>query len=324
MAQLRKCSLENTTISNILEEGMQELIPTKKIDNFPLQFTKYFSGSRVPNFIIIYATKLHFDWQLLKCLGICIDGILADAFPEMRYEMKKSVHLKKVFFEKGNLLKEWQKGESVPLGNFLAEVDSKAKAIDFQAIFKENLVGQGHLKSADAPFLFDFLNQNNTFENTLKEIEKQMQSPKNKLILNIQKNCVKLTFKNLSFAEQKQILKEIDNDLKEVVTSEPQFAEFQHDIKGLLSGLIKRNDSKKNYNNFTIEDTDNYMDLFLSGTEVEGSCQRVDGDSNLNKCLMAYVFDGKNRLLAVKDKENDRCKKHLPYIMGWQRARPLH
>jgi hypothetical protein len=51
----------------------------------------------------------------------------------------------------------------------------------------------------------------------------------------------------------------------------------------------------------TIVDTEDAEDLFLCGTEVDGSCQRVDADTNLNKCLMGYVLDGKIRLIAVKD-----------------------
>lgn len=54
---------------------------------------------------------------------------------------------------------------------------------------------------------------------------------------------------------------------------------------------------------YKIIDTEDAEDLFLCGTEVDGSCQRVDGDSTLNKCLMAYVLDGKIRLIAVKNEE---------------------
>ncbi len=52
---------------------------------------------------------------------------------------------------------------------------------------------------------------------------------------------------------------------------------------------------------FTVIDTDDWQDLFLSGTEVLGSCQRIDGSPHLNQCLLAYILDGKNRMLAVKD-----------------------
>ncbi|VHO02610.1 hypothetical protein [Candidatus Rhabdochlamydia sp. T3358] len=48
-------------------------------------------------------------------------------------------------------------------------------------------------------------------------------------------------------------------------------------------------------------DSDDWQDLFLSGTEVLGSCQRIDEDPSFNVCLMAYVLDGKNRILCIKD-----------------------
>ena len=37
------------------------------------------------------------------------------------------------------------------------------------------------------------------------------------------------------------------------------------------------------------------------GTEVCNSCQRIDGKAIYNKCLLAYILDGKNKLIAVKD-----------------------
>lgn len=57
-----------------------------------------------------------------------------------------------------------------------------------------------------------------------------------------------------------------------------------------------------------VVDTDDPQDLFLCGTEVDGSCQRIDGDSNVNKGLIAYILDGKNRLVAVKDKESGKIQ----------------
>jgi hypothetical protein len=50
--------------------------------------------------------------------------------------------------------------------------------------------------------------------------------------------------------------------------------------------------------------TDDWQDLFLLGTEGGGSCQRIDGDPNLSKCLLAYCLDGKNSIIAVKDQQD--------------------
>lgn len=60
-------------------------------------------------------------------------------------------------------------------------------------------------------------------------------------------------------------------------------------------------ESEDEYAGWTIEDTDDFGDLFLCGTEILGSCQHIQGDPESSKCLLAYVEDGKNRLLAIKD-----------------------
>ena len=52
-----------------------------------------------------------------------------------------------------------------------------------------------------------------------------------------------------------------------------------------------------------IQTTDAWEDLILLGTEVSNSCQRIDGDPKLNKCLLAYILDGKNKPMIVRDSE---------------------
>jgi hypothetical protein len=52
-----------------------------------------------------------------------------------------------------------------------------------------------------------------------------------------------------------------------------------------------------------IIDGEDYQDLFLSGTEVMGSCQSVYAQKNTNKALLGFVLDGKVKMLAIKDLE---------------------
>jgi hypothetical protein len=53
--------------------------------------------------------------------------------------------------------------------------------------------------------------------------------------------------------------------------------------------------------NHRIVFTDNHWDLFMCGTDVLGSCQRVDGEPSLNKCLISYLLSGKNKYLCIQD-----------------------
>lgn len=55
-------------------------------------------------------------------------------------------------------------------------------------------------------------------------------------------------------------------------------------------------------------DTDEMQDLLLCGTEIDGSCQRIDGNPANTKGLIAYVLDGKNRMLAIKDKKTGKIQ----------------
>lgn len=50
-----------------------------------------------------------------------------------------------------------------------------------------------------------------------------------------------------------------------------------------------------------IIDTDEAEDILLCGDEVLGSCQRLNGNPNLNKGLLGYLLNGQTRMVAVKD-----------------------
>lgn len=51
----------------------------------------------------------------------------------------------------------------------------------------------------------------------------------------------------------------------------------------------------------SIIDSEEWQDLFLCGTEVQSSCQAVNGDADKNKCLMGYCLDGKCRVICIKE-----------------------
>ncbi|MDN3508191.1 MAG: hypothetical protein P0S94_04650, partial [Simkaniaceae bacterium] len=72
--------------------------------------------------------------------------------------------------------------------------------------------------------------------------------------------------------------------------------EFANDLAGLT---IQFQTKIKAGQVVTIVDTDDWEDLLLCGTEVSESCQRIDGNV-INKCLLAYIMDGKNRMIAIK------------------------
>nr|NGX58757.1 hypothetical protein [Chlamydiota bacterium] len=92
----------------------------------------------------------------------------------------------------------------------------------------------------------------------------------------------------------KEVLKTIEAELRK---SHPR-SEFLHDLQELKQRFKSEDRITED---LTIVNSDDPLDLFLCGTEVGGSCQRVGGSVGMNKCLMGYVVDGKHRIIAIKD-----------------------
>lgn len=74
------------------------------------------------------------------------------------------------------------------------------------------------------------------------------------------------------------------------------------------SALIPAFEDLKKTKKSMVIDSEDWQDLFLSGTEVGGSCQHVLESPHENKCLLANVLDGKIRILCVKDEPNGSIK----------------
>jgi hypothetical protein len=62
-------------------------------------------------------------------------------------------------------------------------------------------------------------------------------------------------------------------------------------------------------------DSDDWQDLFLCTTEVGGSCLSLTSSENKNRALLAYVMDGKNRVLAVKDAQGKIVTRALVRVL---------
>ena len=93
--------------------------------------------------------------------------------------------------------------------------------------------------------------------------------------------------------------------------------EFYNDVKGIMESLTKHKESTEEY---TLVNTDRFDLMLLSGTQVQGSCQRIDGSPSLNKCLLAYLVDGKNRLIAIKDKKGNIVARSI-FRLLWDKTK---
>lgn len=73
---------------------------------------------------------------------------------------------------------------------------------------------------------------------------------------------------------------------------------------------------------FIAEDSDHWQDFLLLGTEVEGSCLRIDGNPEKSKCILAGL-DGKNRIITVKNSEGKmRARAFLRLMWDTEKKSP--
>jgi hypothetical protein len=326
--------LEKTTLSDskdifspILLELFRNLIPINSFENFDELYVKHFANARIPNYIIIYAARLQSlspeDKQpVLAALSTCIEKMFNETLPEERYN--EHVHLQTVFSGREKLLEQWKRGEKIDLINFLSLSNSSGQQqIDFLNILKQKILVDKHLGTdkGQVGHLMGFLEGSCTAEEALERIEQEKKLTENPVSpdtqalciqLDIQALCIQLALSQESLKTQ-EILKSLQAQLRRV----PYADAFKNDVTS-----FSQKPSTIKYDKWTLVDTDDPQDLFLCGTEVGGSCQRIDDNLSLNKCLLAYVMDGKIRVLAVKDASGRIVARHVLRIL-WDGNQPV-
>lgn len=274
-----------------------------ELKNHAEKYDSHFNKSRDPSAFLVYANKIdklsHSEMkQNMRDLYI---SILEDRLPELRYTSAPGDHLSTIFSWGKSLKETWIQGSY----SQLLEEECSEKEEDsltdmnvhrylFQKICIDN-----HLSNVEFAILANYLKQ----KSRKKDEEKQSLSSGNK-----DKDPNKIQFQNelISFIEiandplkRRTALSNVIRLAKEILSGNHQFVRDLLDLEKEFQAEGK----KIRYNGWRVVDTDNWEDLLLSGTEVIGSCQHIHGDVSLNKCLLNYIVDGKNRIVALKDAE---------------------
>lgn len=291
---------------------------------------------------------------LINCLKQYLQSVLDGGFEEIRYERVKNKHLQTVFPENAQkLFESWKKGDVRPLEEMLSSTHEKhfpGLKVDFEEVMLENLVYIRDISCMEYVdhFLKAAPGQERSLINTklglaikqqkieLREKIPEMDTSLLQHLLFAQ--CIiDLARQKISFSKQifqnidqlkkfevdyrrktNEIMKKIDKicELAKVICPD---TEFLTNVEGLYAQIPKVVKAGS-YKNWTITDTDNPQDLILCGTEVIGSCQRVNGNIELNKCLPAYLLDGKNRILVIKD-DSGRIRLRAIWRILWDSAK---
>lgn len=309
--------------SKIFQNSFLKHIPIKNVSDFDQKYAKTFGAYRSNDLLFVYAGGLKNSVNpVLGTLATCVENILKGTFKKERYSNSK--HLETVFKNRQNLKNDWMTGAKkiLNLGTNESTAEQKGEE-DYSKFFIDKIITGKHLDASKYPLIHKYLtaseNDKGSIEGRLDdEVKKQREEQKavinntalekkdraNQLkevtgrikTLELQKSIMSLVkAKDLSRDEQLSALKNI----KTMLASVDKFSKLTESIDGLIKSFDVKTVPKQKMA-MTIVDTDDPWDLFLCGTEVEGSCQHVSGGSK-NEGLLAYLLDGKHRLIAIKD-----------------------
>ncbi|MEI6242267.1 MAG: hypothetical protein WCP39_02550 [Chlamydiota bacterium] len=308
-------NVQNVPIEEIFLRLFQHAFNLDAYSNVEPKYENTFATFRQPHGIFSYRGKLLTlsEPALMSCFYQCVGSVLEGTFQKERYDLVKNPHLKNLFQDRPQLLEKWKKGISQPLMNPM-EAGSSSRPFEFLDFLKQKILGDKHLDPNLYPFLASFLveesKRKEILQSLLEEMKKTHKEPE-KTRLEMQIICMELSEKPLSQSSLEPL-----RNLQQLA----QGTEFQNDIllpiQSLIGGVKKISGSE-------VVITDHFEDLFLCGTEVMGSCQRIDGTPDLNKCLLAYLMDGKNQLLAIKNqKKSIEARAIIRILMDEQKKEP--
>ncbi len=289
-------------LETLLVQIFQSKVPISNLDNFFERFQSTFGKFRHPKLLYIYAGKSSSlkDQEQMKALATFVDWVMSDTFHEERY--KHSLHLDTIFKEREGLRSEWKRGLRKPLQHI--ECAEEDKNTDFLTIFSDLILEHGHLNLESFPYLKMYFNKESDILKKLGIELKQMKKGSNDgYSLLFQRHFIHLMNPNISAFDQKAHLL----SMKKFLTLSKRQCPLAADIDIYIKGFEKL---IHNYEGWTVEDCDDPESLFTCGN-VGGSCQEINGHAWLNKNLLGYVIDGKNRMVCVKNKHGELIARRI-------------
>jgi len=246
-------------------------------------------------------------------------------FYALRHNIQDNSHLRPLFAARPDLEIKWHQGACHDFESFIKKyaIAYKQYQPDLRTFLKKKIFGHHHVDPKHYQRLNEYLEAASIEAKAqakqqalayLASSEQQalsMQSEGDELrhgkiqVALIELLETPLDHEHVSTHHYEPVLKILRNT-QSMLHSLGQRPLFLHDIQGLIAGLKSNFYPPKQYDfkDWRIIDTDHPWALFMAGTDVEGSCQAVDGDPSLNQCLMGYVMDPKNRLLAIQNPED--------------------
>jgi hypothetical protein len=290
-----------------------DFVDLSEIEDLAERYQDTFGKTRIPNLLEMYRISLRAcEEEVRKTLERFERSVLLGTFEEERYKLDNNLHLQHIHQYDETMVDKWR-NLTIEIPVLSQKSSHNEEKFSMEKFFQAKMQDQHwHVQGQDQfPRLTAFLNapsaERDEMLNRLEvEIVEMQTSVKNAFIqekkelgrqlkdLQMQKACMKLVQGGVSDDEQVEQLKDLFSQMKQTKL------ELVNDLQGLIRNIQSSAPEEREEKAMLCK---GWEDLLGCGTEVAGSCQRVDGSAFLNKCLLGYCLDGKNAMVAVKDIE---------------------
>lgn len=315
-SQALKATIPN--FENLALRCFRSLVPVSEVDDFAARYDKEIASQRKPKSIITYASGLRGEAEVLKLLASCLDAVFAGTFADFRYSSKNNPHLAALYAKSPQLEAKLKAlvGE-VPTFS-LAEFAEKKVKVKFPSDRKsltQRIVNDKHLSEERFPFIHRYLSGDKTASHDLGELLKK---DRNNRDLLLQRRLISICSQSDALEKTKndpQKARSLENGrAKDLAAAHRLANELKNEEKkpigefhqDLISDWDKYQlGAPKEIDTLEVSITDAFWDLLRIGSDMGGSCQRVDGSPSLNKCLMDYISNGKNIPIVIRRPGDD-------------------
>lgn len=304
-----------SSFKQLFHECFEKLIPLEGLQkDASISYEQIFASSRSPEGLLIYAAGLKTlnEPELLTSLGCYVVSVFNGTFLQMRYDSKDNPHLQTIYAARPDIKEKWERCREVRLQEVLSNDHAEKKGFDTLEWLHIKLFVDRHLGDEDVSYVRNYLDAS---DEGRKEIKMRVSADlaqrskgKKKAALDTDRCVLNLKLQwaciQLAATGRDSPLEDLEDPCKTInqcLQAQHSKAEFVNDVKDLLEAVnqLKTQSSSEKITRAVI--TDHPIDLLLAGTDISGSCQRLDGKPDLNKALLGYLVDGKHQLLVNKN-----------------------
>jgi hypothetical protein len=297
-----KSALEGIVQAQDIGPVCKELIQTllgagdDYIDAYMDNLERYLSTSRLPVGLLTYAISMFTGLEgeerskVMAEVALLAQGLAANdggaTLKAIRYDTLNNPHNARLAAQAPRAWRVWQ--QDVRLEHALEyRPQDLDNPVDTLAYLKQRIVVDCHVDAAAFPLLVRVLNGSLSTQAALAQVPGHKDSPhpaiETPLLLALTPGASKL-----------QVAEHLD-----ALPAALPSVQFTQDIKDLKKQLRAPPQSLEKCEAMRAGISSQAEDLFLSGTEVLGSCQTIHGHPHLNKALPSYVLDGKYLLAQI-------------------------